>query len=115
MISSVEALGLPAAKLSPSDAEASKQCLAELEAYVREHMTRVGCIMPIDPTKMNPHIAAEIERACRAAGWRAEFQKTVVASALQPGQKIAGFQLALMPTDAAYEEADKKAREVTDN
>lgn len=115
MISAIEALTLPRARLTPSDAEAANKCLAELEAYIREHMTRTGCVMPIDPAKMNPNIAAEVERACRKCGWRAEFQKTVVASALSPGQKIAGYQLALAPTDEAYAEADARLREATDN
>lgn len=115
MITAAEALALPCAKISPSDAAGATSYLAEIEAFIRENMRRVGCTMPVDPTKVNPTIAAEIERALRAAGWRAEFQKTVVKSALAPGQKVAGYQLALAPTDAAYEEADKKADAVTDN
>ena len=116
MMHAIEALTtLPGARLSPSDAEATAQHLAQLDAHVRENMTRTGCIMPIDPSKMNPNIAVEIERTCRQRGWRAEFQQVAVKSALAPGQKTAHFQLALAPTDESYAEADKAMREATEN
>ena len=107
MISAAEALCLPRARLSPSDAEAVAAYLGEVEAYVREHMLRVGCIVPVNPNRMNPTIAAEVEHRLRLQGWKAEFQRVAVQSTLAPGNKIANYQLALAPTDAAYEEADR--------
>lgn len=115
MIHATEALALQQARLSPSDAEAAARHVEEISAYVREHMTRVGCTMPVDPSKMNPTIASEVERACRQNGWRAEFQQVAVKSALAPGQKTAHFQIALAPTDESYAEADRLEREKTDN
>ena len=110
VISAAEALRLPSAAVSASDAEAAASYLADIEAYIRANMRRVGCTMPIDPTRVNPVIAAEIERRLRAAGWRAEFQKTQVPSVLAPGKMVISYQLALAPVDEAYAEADRAAK-----
>ena len=107
MIPATEALCLSHARLSPSDAEAVRSYLDEVDAYVREHMLRVGCVVPVTPGRVNPTIAAEVERRLRLQGWKAEFQQVAVRSALVPGQKVANYQLALAPSDAAYEEADR--------
>ena len=108
MITATEALRLPSAALSPSDAEAAESYLRDVEEYIRQNMGRVGCIMPVIPGRVNPVIAAEVERKLRAAGWKAEFQKVARESPLAPGQKVMAYQLALAPTDEAYAEADRK-------
>ena len=108
MITATEALRLSVAALSSSDAEAAETYLRDVERYVRENMRRVGCVMPVEPSRVNPTIAAEIERKLRAAGWKAEFQKVAREIPLAPGQKVMAYQLALAPTDEAYAEADRK-------
>lgn len=115
MITATSALLLPGAALSPSDAEATSSYLADIEEYIHNNMKRVGCTMPVDPSRVNPTIAAEVERTLRSAGWKAEFQKVVIQSKLAPGQSIPGFQLALAPSDEAYAEADKAIKARTDN
>ena len=109
MIPAAEALHLQTAGLSPSDADAATSLLQEIEVHVRKHMRRPGCIVPLDPSRVNPSIAVEIERRCRLAGWHAEFQQTAERSSLVGAgnrQTVTGFQLALRPRDEAYMEAD---------
>ncbi len=115
MITATLALLLPVAVLSSSDAEATSSYLADIEEYIDKNMRRVGLTMPVDPARVNPTIAAEIERTLRLKGWKAEFQKVAVTSTLMAGQKTTGYQLALAPSDEAYVEADKVLKAAKDN
>ena len=102
MISAKDALLLPSARLRPSDAERALKILAEIEAYVRVHMDRGGCVVPIDPREVNGAVVAEIEHICRTLGWVAEFQQKLKPSAIDPRQSTVFFQLSLRPDLAAY-------------
>lgn len=104
MISARDALKLPSAQLRPSDAEAAASLLAEIDTYVREHMGPGGCVVPVDPARVNQAIVIEVERVCRSLGWEAEFQRKMVPSAFDPRQVTNSFQLSLRPSVSAYEE-----------
>lgn len=112
MITAAEALTLSSAQLSPSDVEGIRIVLTEIEEKVRSEMTRNGCVVKVDPNRLNGRIIAEVVRACQRLGWIATIQGTP--SALAGGQLVlSGIQL--MPSEVAYAEYEaKKANGVSE-
>lgn len=104
MISARAALKLPSAVLRASDAEAAKELLQDIRGYVETHMDRGGCVVPVEPTRINGAISAEVIRICRSLGWEAEFQQKIGKSPITGQPTVLGFQLSLQPQPEAYDE-----------
>ena len=117
MISAQDALRLPAAKLRPSDQESVTELLKDIEKYILTHMDRGGCVVPIEPQRINGAISAEVLRICKKLGWVCEFQQKIGRSALTHEPTILGFQLSLQPGQKAYDEVgeDVEIRELGRN
>lgn len=117
MITALEALFLPTAKISDSDREAAQAILAELDAHVRMHMSPTGCMlpdtpsvggaMPLDRGRINGNIWHEVTDALRRGGWIAELQEIKRVSAVMGGGQpiVVGHQVALRPSDEVRDEA----------
>lgn len=107
VISASQALRLPTAGVSDSDWETAVLILRRIDGYVREHMKRGGCEVPIDADRLNPQIAYEVMTALRRQGWIVEIQQRLEASRLDPSRRVpSGMQIALRPSNDAYDDAD---------
>ena len=121
MIRAADALRLPRAAVSPSDAEAVAGILADLDAHVCEHMspggagfmlkdTAVAVVVEIDPNRLNPIIMSQVGHALRRLGWQSQFVERRQPSAVMGGREVTvGVQIALSPLDAVRDEIARDA------
>lgn len=112
MISAREALALPSAQIRPSDKEAVDKLLDEIDAYARKNMTRGGCIIDLEPNRINKIIADELSRELRRLEWAGQITEMQAPNKLGPGMSVVGYRLILVPMLVAYDAADTEARAV---
>ena len=106
MIPAAEALRLPRARLSDSDAAAVEALLAEIDAHVRAHVTRRGDVVSIPAGKVNADIVGEVTHRLRKLGWVCGWQQIAGRNPITMQETIIRFDLALTPEDAAYDAVD---------
>lgn len=106
MISAAEALRLPRARLSDSDAAGVEALLAEIDSHVRAHATRRGDVVPVPVGRVNADIVGEVTHRLRKLGWVCGWQQVVGRNPITLQESIVRFDLALTPDDAAYDAVD---------
>ena len=113
MITAREALALPGAQVSESDAAAAREIVEEIDAHVRAKMTRLGVTITFDPRRFNQVIMSEVARAIRRAGWQGEGREIVEKGKLTGQPVVTGLRFFITPSDAAYDTLDEGAKEST--
>lgn len=104
MIQAAEALRLPIAQLSPEELEAADKLEAEIDAAVRENMTRSG--VNFQSAEKRAGVITEINLRMKAAGWEPSIQ---IMSDVHPLNKaiqvVVGFRMALPPSEESFRAA----------
>lgn len=105
MISAVEALRLPSAKLTVEELQAADELEKMIDAHVQKFMAWRGFDFIGKETR--PNVIAEVNQRLRAAGFQTEIrftgEKNRFNAAAPP--TITGFSLNAFPTDEAYKAA----------
>lgn len=106
MISAIDALLLPSAKLSADELAAVDALLGAIEAHVREKMERRGCDLQVKEARGN--VIAEVNQRLKADGWNPKWQPLTQEGKFSRNVVIVGYLLALAPSDEAYRDAAQR-------
>lgn len=105
MITAVEALALPCAKLDDKQIASVTKLLEEIGVFTGEHMRRNG--FDIKVVEIDYAVIGEVNQRLKRLGWAPVWQKIQEKHPLNKAVMAhIGFLLTLMPSDAAYAEAD---------
>jgi len=106
MITAIEALRLPSAKLTDEQSEKATDVINKIDAQVRMKMTRGGLTMILNVTDQS--VLAHVAILLKQAGWNPQWMPVHEQSSIRGAQpKHVGFQLTLAPQESAYEAAEQ--------
>lgn len=108
MMTAVEALSLPTAKLSAEDVEAADKLETLIELHVKSNMKRQGVVLEI--SEVRGDVIADVSQRLKDAGYQVQWTPLVEQHPLNKAQqKLVGFRLSLAPTDESYRAAARVA------
>jgi hypothetical protein len=106
VITAVEALLLPTARLNLDQLKAVEKLLSQLDEATRTDMGRGGIDMNTNLNDVN--VVAEVDLRLKAAGWAPQWTQMIGPHRFNAAlQQIVGHRLQLRPSPDAYKEASK--------